>query len=148
MKKILLLLLVAAFILVTCGCTDSAPAPQSTPVPTATKAPPRTYLPTTTMPTQETTTSVVNQNIILIKKDGFNPSTLTVKKGERVTWLNSDTTDDPALYNPTHRISVTNIFKSQLLSPGVSGSWIFADTGVYRYSDLLHPDLQGTVIVE
>jgi plastocyanin len=148
MKKILVLLLVIAFLLMTSGCTESAPEPQPTPVPTTIKAPSRTYLPTTAMPTPETTKSVVDQNIIQIKKEGFIPSTLTVKKGERVTWLNADSTDDPALYNPTHRISVTNIFKSQLLFPGVSGSWIFTNTGVYKYSDMIHTDLQGTIIVE
>lgn len=147
MKKILVLLLVVAVLAMASGCTESAPEVPSTPAPTPTKALFRTYLPTTAMPTLETTVSVVSQNIILIKKEGFSPSTLTVKKGERVTWLNADTTDDPALYNPTHWISVTNIFKSQLLSPGTSGSWIFTDTGVYRYSDMLHTDLQGTVIV-
>lgn len=148
MKKILALLLVSGLLLVTCGCTEPAPEPQPTPVPTTIKAPSRTYLPTTAMPTLETTTSVVNQNIIMIKKEGFTPSTLTVKKGERVTWLNADSTDDPALYNPTHRINVANVFKSQLLSPGTSGSWIFTNTGVYHYADLMHPDIQGTVIVE
>jgi plastocyanin len=147
MKKILHLLLIIAFLMMACGCTDSTPAPQPTPVPTTIKAPSPTYLPITTMPTPELTKSV-NDNIILIKKEGFSPSTLTVKKGERVTWLNSDSTDDPALYNPTHRITIKGVFNSQLLSPGVSGSWIFSSTGVYSYSDMMHPDLQGTVIVE
>jgi plastocyanin len=150
MKKILILLIIAAFLLATSGCTESAPEVQPTPppVPTKTKAPSPTYLPKTTMPTPEHTKSV-DDNIITIKKEGFSPATLTVKKGDRVTWLNLDTSEDQALYNPTHRIRVRGVFDSQLLTPGTSGSWIFTKIGKYAYSDLIHTDLDaGYVVVE
>jgi len=152
MKKILILLLAAALLLVTSGCTQSEPAappvPSVNPTPVlTTKAPSPTYLPTTTMPTPEPAKSV-NDNIIVIKKDGFSPAALTVKKGDRVTWLNADSTDDMERYNPTHRIRITNVYDSQVLSSGVSWSWVFPNTGVYSYSDLIHSNLQGTVTVE
>lgn len=146
MKKIFILLMAAALLLMTCGCTQSSPEPVSTPV-TATKGPSPTYLPTTTMPTPEQTESV-SANTISITKDTFSPATITVKKGSTVRWVNVDSTDDPARYNPTHRIKIIGVYTGQTISPGQGWSWIFTDTGVYGYEDMVHTGLQGTVIVE
>lgn len=146
MKKILILLIVTVFILTTCGCLESTPEAQPTPVPT-TKAPSPTYLPTTTMPTLEPTVSV-NDNTITITKDGFSPATITVKEGATVRWVNTDSTDDPGYYNPTHRIKIPNVYTGPTLSPGQGWSWIFTKAGVYNYEDLVHADLSGTVKVE
>ena len=150
MKKILLLLLIAAVLVAVSGCTEeapAAPAPAPTPVPTTAKAPSPTYLPKTTMPTPEQTASV-NDNTIYISRDGFSPSTLTVKKGSTVRWVNVDSTEDPQLYNPTHRIKIPNVYTGQTLSPGQGWSWKFTETGVYNYQDMVHTDLRGTVTVE
>jgi plastocyanin len=147
MKKILILLLTAALLLMTCGCTETAPEPLQTPVPT-TKAPSPTYLPATTMPTPEKTPSV-NDNYIVIRKDGFSPATITIGKGASVRWVNSDSTDDPAIYNPTHAIQFADKrFSKFLLSPGQSFSQKFDNIGTYAYADAIHQDLKGTVIVE
>ena len=72
---------------------------------------------------------------------------MTVKSGSTVRWLNADSTKNPALYNPTHRIKVVNVVDGQLISPGQSWSWIFNKPGSYAYNDMLQPDLTGTVIV-
>jgi plastocyanin len=147
MKKILILLLVAALFLVVSGCTDSPPEAPPTPVPTKTKAPSPTYLPTTTIPTPERTVSV-NDNTITIKRGGFSPADITVKKGATVRWVNADSTEDPALYNPTHRIKIIQVYDGQLISPGKGWSWVFTKLGVYDYTDMIHPELHGTVTVE
>jgi plastocyanin len=147
MKNILILLLVAAILLVTSGCTQSAPEAPPTPVVTTTKAPSPTYLPMTATPTLEKIVSV-NDNSIMIRKAGFSPSAITVKKGATVRWVNVDSTEDPALYNPTHRIRIVNVKDGQTMSSGEGWSWVFTNTGVYRYSDMIHTDLQGTVTVE
>jgi len=145
MKQILLLLVVA-FLLATCGCTQSAADVTPTPVP-STHAPSPTYLPTTAIPTLEPTSSV-NDNTISIEKDGFTPATISVKKGSTVRWVNLDSTEDPALYNPTHRIKIIGVYTAQTISPGQGWSWVFTNPGVYGYEDLIHTELQGTVIVE
>ena len=147
MKKILILLLVAALILVTSGCTDSAPpeAPP-TPVVTKTKVPSLTYNPTTAMPTLETPVPV-SDNTITIKKLSITPTEITVKKGATVRWVNADSTEDPAVYNPTHRISILNVKDGQTIAPGSSWSWVFTKTGVYSYNDMVHSNLKGTVTV-
>jgi plastocyanin len=145
MKQILILLVVA-LLLATCGCTQSAADVAPTPVPATDTVSP-TYPPTTAMPTREPTASV-SDNTITIRKEGFTPSTITVKRGSTVRWVNMDSTEDPALYNPTHRIKIIGVYTGQTLSPGEGWSWVFTNTGVYAYEDLIHPDLQGTVIVE
>jgi plastocyanin len=146
MKKGLVLLAITAILVIACGCTQL-----STPVqPTATiTMPPQTtqQLTVTTIPVPQTTTSV-SDNTIRINKRGFEPVSITVKSGSIVRWVNMDSTSDAALYNPTHRIAVVNIYNSDPLSPGQGWSWIFDQPGSYDYSDMIHPDLKGTVIVE
>ncbi|PKL65892.1 MAG: hypothetical protein CVV32_01480 [Methanomicrobiales archaeon HGW-Methanomicrobiales-3] len=146
LMKHILLLLAVALLLATCGCMQSSPEAAPTPVPATIAASP-TESPVTAIPTREPTASV-SDNTITIEKEGFSPSTITVKRGSTVRWVNKDSTEDPALYNPTHRIKIIGVYTAQTLSPGQGWSWIFTNTGVYAYEDLIHPDLQGTVIVE
>jgi plastocyanin len=148
MKKIIILLLAAALILVTSGCTQSAPEAPPAPVitTTMTKAPSPTYLPATTIPPPEITVSV-NDNTITIKKLSVSPPSITVKKGATVRWVNADSTEDPSLYNPMHRIKLGDVKTSPPLAPGQGWSWVFTDTGVYDFTDLIHTNLQGSVTV-
>ena len=72
----------------------------------------------------------------------FDPPTLTVKAGARVTWANRD--DIP------HGIAWTkNTFKrSQALDTNDSVSFTFATPGVYEYFCYLHPKMVGKIVVE
>ena len=145
MKKGLVLLAITVILVIACGCTQSSIPPQ--PTATITALPQTTEMPTvTTTQTQQTTTSV-SDNTVWINRKGFDPVSITVKSGSIVRWVNADSTTDAALYNPTHRIAVVNIKDSPLLSPGQGWSWIFDQPGSYDYSDMIHPDLKGTVIV-
>jgi plastocyanin len=145
MKKGLVLLAITAILVIACGCTQSSTPVQ--PTATITTLPQTTQqLTVTTIPVPQTTTSV-SDNTIRINKRGFDPVSITVKSGSTVRWVNADSTTDAALYNPTHRIAVINVQNPQLLSPGEGWSHIFNQPGVYDYSDMIHPDLKGTVIV-
>ena len=143
MKKCLVLFVVLIFLVIASGCTQS-PAPVK---PTSTSTPLITQIATVTTTPVFTTTSSVSDNTITINKSGFYPENMTVKSGSTVRWLNADSTKNPALYNPTHRITVLNVADGQLISPGQSWSWIFYQPGTYPYSDMLQPDLVGTIIV-
>lgn len=146
MQKILILLLAAALLLATCGCTENAP-PAAPPAPEpVTMAPSPPPSPPTATPLV-TTKASVNANTIMITRVGFDPETLTVKRGATVRWVNTDSTDDPALYNPTHRIKIQNVYTGQTISPGQGWSWVFTDPGTFDYQDLVHPELRGTVQV-
>ena len=147
MKKVLVLLVITAILVISCGCTQSSTTP-SQPATTLTTLPLTTVKPTvTTIPTLQKTTSV-SDNTIWINKKGFDPESLTVKTGSTVRWVNMDSTDNAALYNPTHRIALGTNKNSPPLSPGQGWSQIFDQPGFYDYSDMIHPDLMGTVIVE
>lgn len=148
-EPILVLLIIAAVLAVTCGCTEAEPEAQPTPVPTVTtlRTTSPTYHPTTTMPTLQQTPTV-NDNTITITEEGFAPKTLTVMKGATVRWVNADSTEDPMVYNPAHRIKIINVYTGQIISPGQGWSWVFVDRGTFDYQDMMHPDLRGKVIVE
>ena len=143
MKKYVVLFVVLVFLVIASGCTQS-PAPVK---PTATPTPLITQIATVTATPTFTKTPSVSDNTITINKSGFYPASMTVKSGSTVRWLNADSTKNPALYNPTHRITVLNVADGQLISPGPSWSWIFYQPGTYPYSDMLQPDLVGTIIV-
>ena len=154
MNKCVVIFTVAMLLVLVCGCTQPEPAqPAVTPV----QAPSAPTSPQATIVTQQailTTGTVsptiqnsVSGNTIRINKKGFDPVSITVKSGSTVRWVNDDSTADPGLYNPTHRIVLENIKDSPLLSPGQSWSWIFDQPGSYDYSDMIHPTPKGTVIV-
>ena len=86
-----------------------------------------------------TTTS---QNKIEIKDFAFNPQTLTVKSGEKVTWINRDE-------EPHTIVSVEKQFKK---SSAIDTDQEFTITagapGTYTYFCSVHPKMTGTIIVQ
>ena len=144
MKKLFVLVLLAACFIIACGCTQSSPQPADTPVPTHSAAPTtvRTYIPATAVITPESTVSV-SDNTITIIKDAFTPAAnLTVKVGSTVRWVNGD--DHP------HRILFANNAFSrspQLLAAGQSFSQLFDRPGVYNYDCMIYPFMKGTITV-
>ncbi len=73
----------------------------------------------------------------------FNPASLTVKAGTRVTWTNQDDIPHTATDSGTPRA-----FKSPVLDTGESFAMVFSTPGTYKYFCSLHPHMQGTLVVE
>ena len=105
------------------------------------------------------------RNVIEITSSGFTPGTLTISKGETVTFINKDTEEHwPAsASHPTHTVypgsDIEKCFdgktdKSTLfdscggLSEGESWSFTFNEVGSWGYHDHLDANLHGKVIVE
>ena len=157
MNKSVVIFTVAVLLMLVCGCTQPAPAQAAvttaiTQAPTSATTPPLATVVSpqailTTGSVSPTLRNQVSDNTIHINKKGFDPARITVPVGSTVRWVNEDTTADPGLYNPTHRISLVNIKDSPLLSAGQSWSWIFTEPGSFDYNDMIHPALTGTVIV-
>lgn len=157
MNKSVVIFTVAVLLMLVCGCTQPAPAQAAVTTATTQAPTPATTPPLATVVTPQailTTGSVsptiqnsVSANTIRINRKGFDPASITVAAGSTVRWVNDDSTADPRLYNPTHRISLVNVKDSPLLPPGPGWSWIFDQPGTYDYSDMIHPSLTGTVIV-
>ena len=82
------------------------------------------------------------QNKIEIKDFAFNPQTITVKAGEKVTWINRD--DEPHTV-----VSVEKQFKkSTALDTDQEFTITAGAPGTYTYFCSVHPKMTGTIIVE
>jgi len=87
----------------------------------------------------ETTTK---QNRIEIKDFAFNPQTITVKSGEKVTWINRDE-------EPHTIVSVEKQFKkSTALDTDQEFTITAGAPGTYSYFCSVHPKMTGTIVVE
>ena len=82
-------------------------------------------------------------NTVSITSSGFAPDTITVNKGDSVTWTNNDST------NHTVTSQNKNIqLNSGEIKPGSSYSYTFSKSGTYNYSCSLSPNMQGKIIVQ
>lgn len=78
---------------------------------------------------------------VVIKEFMFAPTTLTVKAGAVVTWLNKD--EEP------HTIfSDAGLFRSGALDTDGTFEFKFDKPGTYHYVCTIHPRMVGTIIVE
>ncbi|MHB1055521.1 MAG: cupredoxin domain-containing protein [Thermoleophilia bacterium] len=90
-----------------------------------------------------------NVTVIEIQDLKFNPSEVTIKKGDTVRWVNKDQTahtstakgwksppDDPLSWN------------SEPKNPGETYERTFDAVGDFEYSCLIHPYMNAKVIVE
>ena len=85
---------------------------------------------------------------VSLTNNGFVPKTITINKGETVSWINKSNEDgtvnsDP---HPTH-----NLYKFLNLGefpPGSTVQAIFSETGTFTYHNHLNPSQKGTVIVK
>ena len=82
-----------------------------------------------------------NRNRIEIKDFAFNPQTLTVKSGEKVTWINRDE-------EPHTIVSVEKQFKkSTALDTDQEFTITAGAPGTYTYFCSVHPKMTGTIVV-
>ncbi len=85
--------------------------------------------------------ATTNQNRIEIKDFAFNPQTLTVKSGDKVTWVNRDE-------EPHTVVSVEKQFKkSTALDTDQSFTITAGAPGTYTYFCSVHPKMTGTIVV-
>ena len=70
----------------------------------------------------------------------FGPQKLVVKLGDTVTWINED--DIP------HTMVSIGRFRSAALDTGEKFSFTFTKVGTFEYFCGLHPQMQGTIVVE
>jgi len=83
-----------------------------------------------------------NGNKIEIKDFAFNPQTITVKSGEKITWINRDE-------EPHTIVSVEKQFKkSSALDTDQEFTITAAAPGTYTYFCSVHPKMTGTIVVE
>jgi plastocyanin len=78
---------------------------------------------------------------VVIENMQFSPATLTVRAGERITWVNKD------LF-PHTVTSAARVFDSGGIA--ANGSWSFTPRkpGSYPYGCTFHPTMKGTITVQ
>jgi len=90
---------------------------------------------------KETDVTTTKQNKIEIKDFAFNPQTLTVKSGEKITWINRDE-------EPHTVVSVEKQFKkSMALDTDQEFTITTGAPGTYTYFCSVHPKMTGTIVV-
>jgi len=91
---------------------------------------------------KNTSSSGAGENKIEIKDFAFNPQTITVKSGEKITWINRDE-------EPHTVVSVGKQFKkSSALDTDQTYTIVAGAPGTYSYFCSVHPKMTGTIIVE
>jgi len=91
--------------------------------------------------TQQQTPPPVAGHTVIIKNFAFDPTIITVKVGENVTWTNDDSV-------PHHVKADDSLFDSNTLSNGQSYTFQFTAVGIYNYTCVIHASMHGRVIVE
>ncbi|MBI2033670.1 MAG: hypothetical protein HYT13_01080 [Candidatus Liptonbacteria bacterium] len=118
--------------------------------PAATPPEPTPPTPPSTMPTPKTET--VNYN-----GQGFSPQTVTIKKGDSVTFANQSSKEmwPASALHPTHKVYPTtggcigSTFDACAgIKPGESWSFALDINGSWKYHDHLNPTAFGTIVVE
>lgn len=97
---------------------------------------------------QQAPTFSQHSNTIVLTESGFDPQTLTVKIGTKVSWVNKSAAV-AAVNSDPHPIHSN--FPSLNLNSFEIGKFlelVFEKTGTYNYHDHLNPGRTGTVIVE
>ena len=144
MRSVPLLLIIALPFIFICGCSESPPVqPAVTPAVAPVSPSPGIPVPFPTPVGTPSRTASVSDNTIIIEKNTFKPANMTVKVNSTVRWVNAD--DRP------HRLEfVDKTFStsSYLLSPSQSASQRFDRADTYDFSCSIHPEMQGTIIVE
>lgn len=89
----------------------------------------------------------VVKHFVTLTSKGFNPQTITIKKGEFVIWQNQSgkVASVNSADHPTHKLfPVLNL---GLFNNGTSTQTSIPNTGEFRYHNHLIPSQTGTIIV-
>ena len=95
----------------------------------------------------ETVTNAPGSSTPGCEPNCFVPSTVTIEAGEAVIWDNTDTAAHTAT-GGTATDGPSGVFDSSLIMAGGSYSFTFDTAGTYVYFCMVHPWMEGTVIVE
>jgi plastocyanin len=79
-----------------------------------------------------------------MKNFAFNPSSVTIKTGTVVTWVNQDAASHSIASDNSSSVA----FSSDLLPTGASYNVTFTTPGTYTYHCSIHPSMTGTIIVQ
>lgn len=85
---------------------------------------------------------------VKITENGFEPSTVVIKKGARVVWTNTDQANHQVASNPHPTNDGLPDLNSEMLNNNQSFEYVFQDEGNFGYHDNFNPTMNGTIVVE
>jgi len=77
---------------------------------------------------------------VTIKEFSYDPQTITVNVGDRITWVNNGAYPRSATF--------TGVFDTEVIAPGGKATVQMTVPGTFEYYSLTHMAMKGTVIVE
>ena len=83
--------------------------------------------------------AAAKEHTLTIEGMTFKPLQLTVKRGDRITWVNKD------LF--PHTVTADGLFDSQDIAPDKSWSYVAVKAGNHAYRCKLHPTMTARLIV-
>ncbi len=102
----------------------------------------------TTQPTQPTASAPTPTAEVSITKDGFVPAALSVKKGTKIIWTNSDGATHQLQANPHPTGKSLPGLKSEILNNKQTYSYTANKAGSFGYHDHLSPTMNGSLDVK
>ncbi len=104
--------------------------------------------PTVQSQTEASPSAKTEEATVTLTQSGFDPQTLTVKVGTKVTWINKSG-EEAAIDSDPHPIHTSYPpLNLGAVADGGSLSLTFDQKGTYNYHNHLNPSEKGTVIVE
>lgn len=85
---------------------------------------------------------------VTVTETGFEPSTVTIKKGQKVVWYNTSGQDVLPVYSPFTLEEVFGAEEGETMEDADEWELGFTKAGTYEYYDGLNPERKGTVVVE
>ena len=150
MSKNVVIVLVVIIVLALAGWYFLKPQQLSAPqTPTdVTSTPTPTQSPTATEDAMMEKEQVMEKNTVQITSAGFSPKSISIKVGESVTWMNSDSQKHTvnSIPHPVH--TDYQPLNLGVIQPDNQKSLTFDKVGTYKYHDHLNPSLTGAVTVE
>lgn len=90
------------------------------------------------------TTDAEGSTVVTIRGYAFHPSTVHVRRGSRITWVNCESVAGLAHTSS----SDSRQWSSGLITPGTAFTQTFDDAGTFGYHCDPHPFMTATVVVE
>ena len=118
-----------------------ATTPHQNPIVNPITVPATPPAPTTTPVTTPTPPPTPAEVTVDLKNYAFSPSTITVKVGTKVTWVNGDSVGH------TVTSDTDGLLNSGTLSSGGKYSFTFTTPGTTSYHCVPHQNMKGTVVV-
>ena len=88
-----------------------------------------------------TNNNAIPTGTVVISQEVFDPGTITISKGDSVTWENKDSIDHTV-------VADDGSFDLGTVAGGASVKHIFSQTGTFKYHCSIHTFMKGSVVVK